>query len=87
VPDDDPDLGDQVRPVTLAVDSHETVDTAYTLRVHSDSGDPVQFSFPLQPGEVWKQDLQAPVTGRLTADLFKGDGPTPYRTVFVSGLQ
>ena len=87
VPDDDPDPGDQVRPVTIAVDSHETAETAYTLRVHSDSGDPAQFSFPLRPGEVWKRDLQAPVTGRLTADLFKGDGTTPYRTVFVSGLQ
>jgi uncharacterized membrane protein len=88
VPDDDPSAADQVRPVTLAVDSREGDVTGYTLKVHADAGSDWQFSLRLQPGEVWKHDLDVPITGRVTADLFKGDDDsTPYRTVFLSGLQ
>jgi hypothetical protein len=88
VPDDDPDPSDQVRPVTLAVDSREGDVTRYTLKVHADAGADWQFALNLHPGEVWKHDLEVPITGRVTADLFKGDDDTtPYRTVFVSGLQ
>ncbi|GIH13862.1 DUF1616 domain-containing protein [Rugosimonospora africana] len=87
VPDDDPNPADQVRPVTLAVDCHESAPTRYTVKVREDAGDGHQYQLSLQPGEVWKQDLDVPTTGRVTADLFKGDGDTPYRSVFVSGLQ
>jgi hypothetical protein len=88
VPDDDPNPGDQVRPVTLAVDCHEAAPTRYTLTVQEDAGDGHQYQVSLQPGEIWKQDLDVPITGRVTADLFKGDATTtPYRSVFVSGPQ
>ncbi|GAA5181291.1 hypothetical protein GCM10023322_15570 [Rugosimonospora acidiphila] len=86
LPDDDPNSTDQVRPVTLSVDCHEVEQTRYTVQVQEGDADGPRYQVSLAPGEVWKQDLNVPISDRVTANLFKGDGTTPYRTVFVSGL-
>jgi uncharacterized membrane protein len=84
---DDANPNDALRPVSIAVDSHETEQTQYLMRVRGAQGVLRQFSLSLGPGEVWKTEIQVPIPEKITVELFKGAGNTPYRTVFLSGLQ
>jgi uncharacterized membrane protein len=84
---DDANQTDTLRPVTLAVFSHETVSTQYFLRLSGAQSVLNQFTISLQPGEVWQTVVQVPFGEKVTADLFKGVSTTPYRSVYVSGLQ
>jgi hypothetical protein len=84
LPITDPDPADELRPVVLAVECRENGATSYRLRVTDDSR--VQtFAIALEPGQIWKQEVEVPLTGRMTADLFLGDDEVVYRTVFVAG--
>ena len=88
VQEDDNNRSDALRPVTIAVECHEDDTTQYRVEVKgAKSGVLSRFFVTLDPGEVWKSDLQVPNTDKVTADLFKGTDSTPYRSVFLSGLQ
>jgi hypothetical protein len=73
------------RTVVLAVHCEEDGTTGYRLRVLGDNGFQATFDLTLRPGTDWAQPLQVPPTGTVTADLFKGSGPSPYRTVYLAG--
>jgi uncharacterized membrane protein len=76
------------RTVDIAVESHERGMTHYVMRVSGDQGALLnQYTIALYPLQTWKQRVDVPVTQKVTAELFKGTDNTPYRTVFVSGLQ
>lgn len=85
---DDSTPNDAQRPVDIAVDSHEATTTQYFMQVRgAKTGVLNQFTISLVPGQVWKARVQVPFAEKVTAVLFKGISTTPYRTVFVSGLQ
>jgi len=73
------------RAVVLAVHCEEAGTTGYRLRVVGDNGFRQTFDLTLQPGTDWSQTVQVPPTGTVTADLFKGSGSSPYRTVYLAG--
>jgi uncharacterized membrane protein len=84
--DSNPTVGQ--RTVDIAVASHERGMTHYVMRVRGEQG-PVlnQYTISLYPLQTWKQKVEVPVAQKVTAELFKGTDTTPYRTVFLSGLQ
>jgi hypothetical protein len=88
VQEDDDNPGDGMRPVTIAVECHEDGTTRYVVQVQgTQSGMLTRLTISLDPGDVWKRDLLVPNGDKVTANLFKGTGTTPYRSVFLSGLQ
>jgi uncharacterized membrane protein len=87
---DDTNTTDTLRPVDIAVDSHEADTTQYFVQViGAQTGLINQFTISLVPGQVYKTQLQVPRADKVTVDLYKGSASVvkPYRSVFVSGLQ
>lgn len=88
IQEDDNNPGDGMRPVTVAVECHEDDTTRYLVQVQgAPSGTVTRIVVSLDPGEVFKSDLLVPSADKVTAELFKGTDTTPYRSVFLSGLQ
>jgi hypothetical protein len=73
------------RIVVLTIRCEEDGTTGYRLRVVGDNGFRQTFDLTLRPGAAWSQEVPVPPNGTVTADLFKGSGSSPYRTVYLAG--
>jgi hypothetical protein len=88
VQEDDHNPSDGLRPVTISVECHETGITRYVVQVRgAETGVLTTYTISLDRDDVWKRDILVPTGDKVTADLFKGADTTPYRSVFISGLQ
>jgi hypothetical protein len=81
------------RTVSVGLHCHERIDSDYVLAIHGDpaveGGAPLstELRVRLRPGESWARHVQVPSIGRVTVDLYKDGGSTPYRTVFLESTR
>lgn len=75
------------RTVTVGIQCREKTATDYLLRVRGTAGFEERLTVRLRPDEDWARRLAVPSTGRVTADLHRDGGATPYRTVFLDSPQ
>lgn len=75
------------RTVAIGVQCREQVTTEYLIRIHGVDGFEERLTARLRPDEDWARRVAVPSTGRVTVDLYRDGGTSPYRTVFLDNPQ
>jgi len=71
------------RTVAIGIQCRERATTDYLIRIHGVDGFEERITARLRPNEDWARRVQVPSTGRVTVDLYRDGGTSPYRTVFL----
>jgi hypothetical protein len=67
----------------IGVHSYEERDQRFRLELRAEDGTVAQtWTFPLHPGDEWRQDVELQPGRTSTAELYRGDDPAPYRRVW-----
>lgn len=69
--------------VTIDVTTTRTTPTAYRVVVTGPRDYRTEIRPTIDRDGAWSDDIAVPTGGRVTADLFRGADPQPYRSVFL----